>query len=166
MDGSSERYRLAPPSPFPQTAKASGIRTVYAAANVVTGPLKLIDPWCEPAADWGATLAFRHHLWGSASRSPRQWTHPSAACPYGTTAAFKWSTCGPPRIFCGSSDPKIVLRASPLPEMGQVRCNSLSYPAVCGQDATLPPMPWCLVSMRSRSFRGATSAVYCTYFFK
>ena len=30
MDGSSERYRLAPPSPFPQAAPANGIRTVYA----------------------------------------------------------------------------------------------------------------------------------------
>lgn len=51
MDGSSERYRLAPPSPFPQTAKASGIRTVYAAANVVTDPLKLIDPQAAAIGD-------------------------------------------------------------------------------------------------------------------
>jgi len=64
MDGSSERYRLAPPSPLPQTAKANGIRTVYAAAHVVADPLKLINPWREPAVDWDATLAFRHHLWG------------------------------------------------------------------------------------------------------
>ena len=47
MDGSSERYRLAPPSPFPHTAPANGIRTVYAAAHVVADPLKLIEPWRE-----------------------------------------------------------------------------------------------------------------------
>ena len=64
IDGSSERYRLAPPSPFPQTAEANGIRTVYAAAHVVADPLKLVEPWREPAVDWDATLAFRHHLWG------------------------------------------------------------------------------------------------------
>ncbi len=63
-DGSSARYRLAPPSPFPQTATPNGIRTVYAAAHVVADPLKLVDPWREPAVDWDATLAFRRHLWG------------------------------------------------------------------------------------------------------
>jgi hypothetical protein len=63
-DGSSERYRLSPPSPFPQTAKPNGIRTVYAAAHVVAAPLKQQEPWRVPAVDWDATLAFRRHLWG------------------------------------------------------------------------------------------------------
>ncbi|UZF90579.1 dihydrodipicolinate synthase family protein [Bosea sp. NBC_00550] len=63
-DGSSERYRLAPPSPYPRTAPANGVRTVYAAAHVVADPLKLQEPWRIPAVDWDATLAFRHHLWG------------------------------------------------------------------------------------------------------
>lgn len=63
-DGSSERYRLAPPSPYPRTAPANGVRTVYAAAHVVADPLKLQEPWRVPAVDWDATLAFRRHLWG------------------------------------------------------------------------------------------------------
>lgn len=63
-DGSSERYRLAPPSPYPHTAPANGVRTVYAAAHVVADPLKLQEPWRVPAVDWDATLAFRRHLWG------------------------------------------------------------------------------------------------------
>jgi hypothetical protein len=63
-DGSSERYRLAPPSPYPRTAPANGVRTVYAAAHVVADPLRLQEPWRVPAVDWDATLAFRRHLWG------------------------------------------------------------------------------------------------------
>lgn len=63
-DGSSERYRLAPPSPYPLTAPANGVRTVYAAAHVVADPLKLQEPWRIPAVDWDATLTFRRHLWG------------------------------------------------------------------------------------------------------
>ena len=63
-DGGSERYRLAPPSPYPRTAPANGVRTVYAAAHVVADPLKLQEPWRVPAVDWDATLAFRRHLWG------------------------------------------------------------------------------------------------------
>ncbi|KRE24733.1 hypothetical protein ASE66_05835 [Bosea sp. Root483D1] len=63
-DGSSERYRLAPPSPYPRIAPANSVRTVYAAAHVVADPLKLIEPWRVPAVDWEATLAFRRHLWG------------------------------------------------------------------------------------------------------
>lgn len=55
MDGSSERYRLAPPSPFPQTAKANGIRTVYAAAHVVADPLKLVDPLARAGCRRDAT---------------------------------------------------------------------------------------------------------------
>ncbi|MGO4669828.1 dihydrodipicolinate synthase family protein [Bosea sp. 2RAB26] len=63
-DGSSERYPLAAPSPYPRTASANGVRTVYAAAHVVADPLKLQEPWRVAAVDWDATLAFRHHLWG------------------------------------------------------------------------------------------------------
>ena len=39
-------------------------RIAYAAAHVVSDALKETDPWNRPAIDWGATMAFRHHLWG------------------------------------------------------------------------------------------------------
>ncbi|QNQ61475.1 dihydrodipicolinate synthase family protein [Brucella sp. 6810] len=38
-------------------------RIAYAAAHVVSDPLKDTHPWNDPAIDWEATMAFRHHLW-------------------------------------------------------------------------------------------------------
>ncbi|MGV6903636.1 MULTISPECIES: dihydrodipicolinate synthase family protein [unclassified Brucella] len=39
-------------------------RIAYAAAHVVSDPLKDTRPWNDPTIDWEATMAFRHHLWG------------------------------------------------------------------------------------------------------
>jgi hypothetical protein len=38
-------------------------RVVYAAAHVVSDPRRETAPWSDPAIDWDATMAFRHHLW-------------------------------------------------------------------------------------------------------
>ena len=39
-------------------------RTAFAAAHVVSDPLRERNPWdTRPAVDWDATLAFRHSLW-------------------------------------------------------------------------------------------------------
>jgi hypothetical protein len=38
-------------------------RIAYAAAHVVSDPLRDSDPWNAPAIDWDATMAFRRHLW-------------------------------------------------------------------------------------------------------
>ena len=38
-------------------------RIAYAAAHVVSDPLRDAQPWGAPAIDWDATMAFRHHLW-------------------------------------------------------------------------------------------------------
>lgn len=38
-------------------------RIVYAAAHVVSDPLRDALPWGSPTIDWDATMAFRHHLW-------------------------------------------------------------------------------------------------------
>ncbi|MEP7452914.1 dihydrodipicolinate synthase family protein [Phyllobacterium sp. SB3] len=38
-------------------------RIAYAAAHVVSNPLRDTAPWGSPAIDWDATMAFRHHLW-------------------------------------------------------------------------------------------------------
>ncbi|WP_457298103.1 dihydrodipicolinate synthase family protein [Phyllobacterium sp. P5_D12] len=38
-------------------------RIAYAAAHVVSDPLRDAEPWGKPAIDWDATMAFRHHLW-------------------------------------------------------------------------------------------------------
>lgn len=62
-DGSLEIYRLTgTPIARPQTVPAFN-RIAYAAAHVVSDPLRDLDPWGRPAIDWERTMAFRHHLW-------------------------------------------------------------------------------------------------------
>src|SRR5262249_3717169 len=38
-------------------------RIAYAAAHVVSDPVRDVTPWGAPVVDWDATMAFRHHLW-------------------------------------------------------------------------------------------------------
>ncbi|MGF6159000.1 hypothetical protein M2267_004268 [Ensifer sp. KUDG1] len=62
-DGSLEQYRLTgTPIERPSTPPIFN-RIAYAAAHVVSDPLGDLDPWGNPAIDWDATMAFRHHLW-------------------------------------------------------------------------------------------------------
>jgi hypothetical protein len=62
-DGSLEIYRLTgTPIARPQTVPVFN-RIAYAAAHVVSDPLRDLDPWGRPAIDWERTMAFRHHLW-------------------------------------------------------------------------------------------------------
>lgn len=64
QDGSLEEYRLrGEPITRPGAAPAFN-RIAYAAAHVVSDPLRDSDPWGNPAIDWEATMAFRLHLWG------------------------------------------------------------------------------------------------------
>ncbi len=62
-DGTIERYVLSgTPTERPQAPPVFN-RIAYAAAHVVSDPLRDTQPWEAPAIDWEATLAFRHHLW-------------------------------------------------------------------------------------------------------
>lgn len=62
-DGSLEIYRLTgTPIARPKTAPVFN-RIAYAAAHVVSDPLRDLDPWGRLAIDWERTMAFRHHLW-------------------------------------------------------------------------------------------------------
>ncbi|MCW0000903.1 dihydrodipicolinate synthase family protein [Pararhizobium sp. YC-54] len=62
-DGSLEIYRLTgTPVTRPPAAPAFN-RIAYAAAHVVSDPLRDLNPWGRPAIDWERTMAFRHHLW-------------------------------------------------------------------------------------------------------
>ncbi|NRP17096.1 hypothetical protein LPJGGPFB_00313 [Ensifer adhaerens] len=64
QDGSLEQYRLAgTPIERPKSAPTFS-RIAYAAAHVVSDPLRDADPWGNAAIDWEQTMAFRHHLWG------------------------------------------------------------------------------------------------------
>ncbi|KQY15189.1 dihydrodipicolinate synthase family protein [Rhizobium sp. Root482] len=62
-DGGLKVYALSG-TPLERPASAPAFnRIAYAAAHVVSDPLREIDPWGRPAIDWDATMAFRHHLW-------------------------------------------------------------------------------------------------------
>ncbi|SOC36808.1 uncharacterized protein DUF993 [Rhizobium subbaraonis] len=62
-DGSIAPYTLTgTPTERPKAPPAFN-RIAYAAAHVVSDPLRETRPWEAPAIDWEATLAFRHHLW-------------------------------------------------------------------------------------------------------
>lgn len=62
-DGSVKPYRLiGTPTPRPASPPRFS-RIAYAAAHVVSDPLRDSNPLNDPAIDWDATMAFRHHLW-------------------------------------------------------------------------------------------------------
>ncbi|MCD4510367.1 dihydrodipicolinate synthase family protein [Brucella pseudogrignonensis] len=62
-DGSVKPYHLiGTPTPRPASPPKFN-RIAYAAAHVVSDPLRDSNPWNAPAIDWDATMAFRHHLW-------------------------------------------------------------------------------------------------------
>jgi hypothetical protein len=63
QDGSLEDYRLQGTPIAQPDAVPTFNRIAYAAAHVVSDPLRDADPWGNPAIDWQATMAFRHHLW-------------------------------------------------------------------------------------------------------
>ncbi|YBV95276.1 dihydrodipicolinate synthase family protein [Phyllobacteriaceae bacterium JZ32] len=62
-DGGSEEYRLIGTPIARPAARPHFNRIAYAAAHVVSDPLRDTDPWGKAAIDWEATMAFRHHLW-------------------------------------------------------------------------------------------------------
>ncbi|PDT83514.1 dihydrodipicolinate synthase family protein [Sinorhizobium sp. BJ1] len=63
QDGSLEEYRLQGTPIARPAAMPAFNRIAYAAAHVVSDPLRDADPWGNPAVDWDGTMAFRHHLW-------------------------------------------------------------------------------------------------------
>ncbi len=62
-NGSLCAYKLIG-TPFERPANPPVFnRIAYAAAHVVSDPLKDRTPWNGSTIDWEATMAFRHHLW-------------------------------------------------------------------------------------------------------
>lgn len=63
-EGRLEPYRLVGKPLFIRAPRVPLTRTAFAAAHVVSDPLKERNPWdTRPAIDWDATLAFRVGLW-------------------------------------------------------------------------------------------------------
>lgn len=64
IDNRLEPYRLTGTPLVPRAPKVALTRTAFAAAHVVSDPLRERNPWdTRPAVDWEATLAFRQGLW-------------------------------------------------------------------------------------------------------
>ena len=63
-DNRIESYNLTGTPLVPRAPRVPLTRTVFAAAHVVSDPLRERNPWdTPPAIDWDATLAFRQGLW-------------------------------------------------------------------------------------------------------
>lgn len=63
-DHTLEAYSLTGTPLIPRAPRAPFTRTAFAAAHVVSDPLRERSPWeTRPAVDWDATLAFRQGLW-------------------------------------------------------------------------------------------------------
>ncbi|WP_374431170.1 dihydrodipicolinate synthase family protein [Tabrizicola sp.] len=63
-DARLEPYRLTGTPLTPRAPKVPLTRTAFAAAHVVSDPLRERNPWdTRPAVDWDATLNFRQQLW-------------------------------------------------------------------------------------------------------
>jgi hypothetical protein len=63
-DARLEPYRLTGEPLVPRPPTVPFTRTAFAAAHVVSDPLRERNPWeTRPAVDWEATLAFRTQLW-------------------------------------------------------------------------------------------------------
>jgi hypothetical protein len=62
--GTLEPYRLTGEPLVARAPKVPLTRTAFAAAHVISDPLRERNPWdTRPAVDWDATLAFRVGLW-------------------------------------------------------------------------------------------------------
>ena len=63
-DNRLEAYSLSGTPLEPRPPRVPLTRTAFAAAHVVSDPLRERNPWdTRPAVDWDATLAFRQGLW-------------------------------------------------------------------------------------------------------
>ncbi len=63
-DTGLEPYRLTGTPLVPRAPQVPLTRTAFAAAHVISDPLRERNPWdTRPAVDWEATLAFRQGLW-------------------------------------------------------------------------------------------------------
>ncbi|OZA12971.1 MAG: dihydrodipicolinate synthase family protein [Rhodobacterales bacterium 17-64-5] len=63
-DGGLKPYALTGTPLAPRAPKVTLTRTAFAAAHVISDPLRERNPWdTRPAVDWDATLAFRIQLW-------------------------------------------------------------------------------------------------------
>jgi hypothetical protein len=62
-DGRVETYALSGTPHAAPATRPTYNRIAYAAAHVVSDPLRDSDPWGRPAIDWDRTIAYRHHLW-------------------------------------------------------------------------------------------------------
>ncbi|SNR60077.1 dihydrodipicolinate synthase family protein [Puniceibacterium sediminis] len=64
LDGTLSDYTQSGTPLIPRAPHVPLTRTAFAAAHVISDPLRERDPWGgRPAVDWDATLAFRHTLW-------------------------------------------------------------------------------------------------------
>ncbi len=149
---------------MPRAPRVPFTRTAFAAAHVVSDPLRERSPWdTRPAVDWDATLAFRQGLWDQGLVLPKPWTRPSAAW------AWTWLTAKEliertmvaakahalkPRVACGAGTDHVALA-----DLGQADAILAAYET---QASAIEAAGGQLILMASRAFTaiGAGRVIY------
>lgn len=110
-DARLEPYRLTGTPLVPRAPKVPLTRTAFAAAHVVSDPIRERSPWDgRPAVDWEGTLAFRQWLWdqGLGLAEAMDTAQRGMGLDYEATKALITRACAAARevggaIVCGAS---------------------------------------------------------------
>jgi hypothetical protein len=163
-DARFEPYLLTGTPLVPRAPRVSLTRTAFAAAHVVSDPLRERNPWdTRPAVDWDATLAFRSQLWD-------QGLHLAEAMDTAQRGmGVDWSTAldliqrtmraakahpMKPRVACGAETDHMAL--------GDLTTPDAILAAYSGQAEAIEAAGGQLILMASRAFPAitATEATY------
>ncbi len=163
-----EPYRLRGTPLLPRAPRVPLTRTAFAAAHVVSDPLRERSPWdTRPAVDWDATLAFRSSLWDqglhlaeamdTAQRGMGvDW--PTALELIQRTMTAARAHPARPRVACGAGTDHV--------DLAQLRDADAIFAAYAHQAGAIEAAGGQLILMASRSFTtiGADEGVYHTVY--
>ena len=159
-----EPYRMLGDPLIPRPPKAAYTRTAFAAAHVISDPVRERNPWdSRPAVDWDATLGFRQTLWDqgldlaeamdTAQRGMGiDW--PIALELIQRTMAAAGAHPSKPRVACGAGTDHIAL--------ADLRSADAILSAYLTQAEAIEAVGGQLILMASRAFpaMGADEGVY------
>ena len=157
-------YRMLGDPLIPRPPKAAYTRTAFAAAHVISDPVRERNPWdSRPAVDWDATLGFRQTLWDqgldlaeamdTAQRGMGiDW--PTALELIQRTMAAARAHPSKPRVACGAGTDHIAL--------ADLRSADAILSAYLTQAEAIEAVGGQLILMASRAFpaMGADEGVY------
>ncbi len=159
-----EPYHLTGTPLVPRAPKVALTRTAFAAAHVISDPLRERSPWdSRPAVDWDATLAFRVGLWdqGLGLAEAMDTAQRGMGVDWATAKELIIRTMAAakahpltPRVACGAGTDHV-----PLMDLRDARSIATAYEA---QTEVIEDAGGQLILMASKAFTamGADAATY------